>query len=125
MTHRDAGQFDCQFIGDSVGSVYRHFSLKYTGEYATQGISQLTLCPHPEYSSPQYASGLRPEYGTGTAEYSTAQYGTYEYSYTQYSTIRTVGIPTYSPYAHTGNLRSHICLNFRPHRESAVYFRLK
>jgi hypothetical protein len=22
-----------------------------------------------------------------------------------------------NPYAHTGNLRSHICLNFRPHRE--------
>jgi hypothetical protein len=60
-------------------------------------------------------------YGTTrTAEYS-MEYSTVPYVQSYY----TVGIPTYSPYAHTGNLRSHIRLNFRPHRESAVYFRLK
>ena len=32
---------------------YRPFSLKYTGEYATPGISQLTLRPHPELSTQQ------------------------------------------------------------------------
>ena len=38
--------------------MYRPYGLKYTGEYATAGISQLTSDPHPELSSPQYASGL-------------------------------------------------------------------
>jgi hypothetical protein len=56
------------------------------------------------------------------------EYGTAEFSSQyEYSTSHTYSTHTgmYSPYAHTGNLRSHICLNFRPHRESAVYFRLK
>eukprot|EP01049_Picozoa_sp_SAG25_P001153 SAG25_NODE_46_length_19040_cov_20.665699_1_plen_288_part_00 len=56
-------------------------------------------------------------------EYGTAEFSSqYEYST---STSHTYSTHMYSPYAHTGNLRSHICLNFRPHRESAVYFRLK
>jgi hypothetical protein len=42
-------------VGSYVPSLWSKIS-GYTGEYATAGISQLTSGPHPEYSSPQYAS---------------------------------------------------------------------